>query len=253
MFDGYDLSRYGFHLGSDIEIYRRALVGVLFSYTAPYVKSDLGRITANDYTAGIYFRIPTAWEVVANAMVGFGNQSYRYKNTYATSEFRGDSVFASIELARPFSPLGKNYSHLDLNHNGVLTPLIALDFQSASMGSFVALDPVLGGVLIEPGNIDSIVLRLGLLSEFRRFRTRVQYMRQLSGDDFIASQTSLLGDNLLTATSIRSTQWGKDWLNVGIGGELLATRHWRIFADYNFDLGKQTTSHLGSLNTIFRW
>jgi hypothetical protein len=52
---------------------------------------------------------------------------------------------------------------------------------------------------------------------------------------------------------IRSTRWGKDWLNAGVGYEFLATRHWRIFADYNFDLGRRTTSHLGSINTALKW
>jgi len=240
-FDGYDMSRYGFYLGGDIEIYNRAVAGVLFGYANPSVKSDLGKISADDYTGALYFRMPAVWDVMLNMMVGFGSQDYEYKNTNGDSKFRGSSLFASVELSRPipFSSCG-------------LTPLVAMDFQSATMDKFVVLDPALGGVLIDPGNLDSAVIRVGLLGGAGRIRTRLQYMRQIAGEDFVNSRTALTWD-LAAATTVRGTQWGKDWLNVGIGGELLSTRHWRVFADYNFDLGQHTTSHLGSLNTVFRW
>ena len=238
-FDGYNMTRYGFHLGGDVEIYNCAVAGAVFGYAAPSVKSDLGKITANDYTGGLYFRMPTVWEVIVNMMLGFGKQEYTYHNSSEKSTFYGRSLFGSVELSRPWS----------LSNNR-LTPLIALDFQSAVMNDFMAYDPALGGILIQPEDLSSAVLRVGLLNEVWRLRTRLQYMRQIAGDDVGFSQTTVGG---LATTRVRGTQWGKDWLNVGIGGELLKTRHWRIFADYNFDLGKHTTSHLGSLNSVFTW
>jgi hypothetical protein len=57
----------------------------------------------------------------------------------------------------------------------------------------------------------------------------------------------------MAATQVRGTQWGKDWLNVGIGGEFWRTRRWRMFADYNFDWGRRTMSHLGSLKIVCAW
>ena len=240
-FDGYDMSRYGFYLGGDIEIYNRAVAGVMFGYTNPSMKSELGKISANDYTGGLYFRMPTVWEVMLHMMIGFGSQDYKYKGAYDNSEFRGSSLFASVELSRPVS-----FSSFRV------TPLVAMDFQSATMDDFIVYDPILGGLLIKPGDLDSAVVRVGLLGEAWRMRTRLQYMRQIAGEDFVDSQTSLTWD-MSAVTSVRGTQWGKDWLNMGISGELLSTRHLRVFADYNFDLGKRTTSHLGSLNTVLRW
>ena len=241
-FDGYTMSRFGFHLGGDIEIYKQAVFGVVFGYTAPSVKSDLGKITANDYKAGLYFRMPTVWEVMANMMVGFGSQDYSYKNTFNDADIHGSSFFASIELSRPLS--------LSICK---LTPLVAVDFQSATMDSFIVRDPHLFGVLVEPGDLDSTAIRVGLLGEMGRIRTRVQYMRQVAGKDFVDSRTSLIFDEWAAATNVRGTQWGKDWLNVGVGGDLLRTLHWRIIADYNFDVGRRTTSHIGALNTVFMW
>jgi len=240
-FDGYNLSRYGFHLGGDIEIYNRIVFGTFFGYAAPNVKSELGKISANDYTAGLYFRMPTVWEVVVNMMIGFGSQDYSYRHAFSRADFNGSSLFASMELSRPVPIL-----------TGRLTPLVALDFQTVMMDSFVIRDPILGGILIEPEDLSSAIFRVGLLGEMWKLRTRLQYMRQIAGEDTVYSQTSMLSD-LASTTQIRGTQWGKDWLNIGLGGELWKTRHWRISADYNFDLGKRTTSHLGSLNTVLTW
>jgi len=239
-FDGYRLSRFGFNLGGDLEIHNRAVIGAFFGYATPSVRSDLGRISANDYRAGLYLRMSSVWEVVVNMMIGFGSQDYAYRNSYARSNFRGSSLFGSLEVARPVS-----FSMFQL------TPLIAMDFQTAKMDSFIVRDPMLGGLLVEPDNLSSAILRVGLLGEAWRLRTRLQYMRQLS-DDTVFSRTAILGD-LAAATQIRGTQWGKDWVNVGLGGELLRTRHWRISADYDFDMSRRTTSHLGSLNTILTW
>ncbi|MDR0329011.1 MAG: autotransporter outer membrane beta-barrel domain-containing protein [Planctomycetaceae bacterium] len=238
---GYDTTRYGFHVGYDVELYRQAVAGVLFGYANPNVKSDLGSISANDYTAGLYLRLPLYRELFLNSMVGFGIQDYTHKSI--SSNFRGNSYFANIELTRPFS-----FSVCRL------TPLVAVDFQTADMEKFSFTDSSGTDVMIRPGNMNSTALRVGLLGEFGRFRTRVQYMNQVAGNDYVSFGTDIyIAGDLASTTQIRGTQWGRDWLNVGVGGDLLTTRNWRVFADYNFDMGKHTTSHLGSLNTAFTW
>jgi len=256
-FDGYRLSRFGFNLGGDIEIHNRAVFGAFFGYAAPSVKSDLGRISANDYRAGLYLRIPSAWDVIVNMMIGFGTQDYAYRNSFARSNFRGNSLFGSVELSRPITLIYKRVNSMSLPPAPPafqLIPLIALDFQTANMDSFIVRDPVLGGVLVEPEDLSSAMLRIGLLGDMgRTFRTRVQYMRQIAGDDVVLSQTSVWGNP--ASTQVRGTQWGKDWLNVGLGGDLTLGRfrHWRLFADYDFTMSRRTTSHIGSLNTVLTW
>jgi len=239
--DGYDSSRYGFHLGSDVEIYNRAVAGVLFGYTNPNMKNDLGKISANDYTAGLYLRTPTVWEVIANVMVGFGSQDYQYKSTSGSARFRGSSLFASAELSKSLTLPGCR-----------LTPFAAFDFQSAAMDGFVVPNPNIA-VMIDPEDVSQTMFRVGLSGNFWKIRTRAQYMYQIAGGDSVSSRTALAVGDFTPVTHIRSIQWGRDWLNVGIGGELLATRHWHIFADYNFDWGRHTTSHLGSLTTALQW
>jgi hypothetical protein len=75
-------------------------------------------------------------------------------------------------------------------------------------------------------------------------------MRQLSSDDYMMSSISL---NQAATTSIPSVQWGKDWVNIGFGGELIQSQNFRLFADYDLDLGKNSTSHLGSLSAVLMW
>jgi len=254
-FDGYNAARYGFYVGGDIELYNRAVAGVMFGYAAPSMKNALGKVTANDYTGGVYFRMPTVWDVSLNVMAGFGSQDYQFRNSLGTTPFKGSSLFASVELSRPFS-FGGHSSVADGWRTARLTPLIALDFQTASMDGILLADPFFapyGGLRVEPESLDSTSLRLGLLGEVGRFRTRLQYTRQIAGKDFVTSSTSFAWDGSATSVPIQSVHWGKDWLNAGIGYEFLSTRHWRIFTDYDFGAGKRSTSHLGALNVILKW
>ena len=253
-FDGYDISRYGFYLGSDVELYRRAVAGVLFGYSNPYLKSSLGKVSADDFTAGLYIRVPTAWDVMLNGTVGFGSQSYRYRHPSGNAAFGGSSLFASAELSRAFSfsPYIRP-GDLPASPFARLTPLIALDFQTASMDGLTVHNAMLGGMRIEPENLNATSLRFGLLGEFARFRTRLQYIRQIAGDDCVSTATSFLEDAQSASAAVRSMRWGKDWLNTGVSYEIFSNRHWRLIADYNFDVGRQTTSHLGSINAALKW
>jgi hypothetical protein len=152
---------------------------------------------------------------------------------------RGNSVFGSVEVVR----------YIDLPfHFGVLTPHIALDFQSAGINKFIVGDPL--PAVVEPGRVSQAAMRVGLLNNFLgRLQTRVQYTRQIAGKDYVSSSTTLAD----AATHIRGTQWGKDWLNAGFGGAFVSRQNLRLFADYDFDLGRRTTSHTGSVTTVFMW
>jgi hypothetical protein len=44
-------------------------------------------------------------------------------------------------------------------------------------------------------------------------------------------------------------------LNIGIGADLYTTanKHTRVFADYDFDLGKHSTAHTGQFGFVTTW
>jgi uncharacterized protein with beta-barrel porin domain len=132
-----------------------------------------------------------------------------------------------------------------------MTPLLALDFQKASMDRFTVTDPTLHNINIVPGKLTSAAMRFGLVGKFDCLRTRVQYIRQLSDNDHVSSRTEFAGSGV--SGSIRSMQWGKDWWNFGAGAVLYQTGGLSVSADYDLDLGKRTTSHTGSLRTAVKW
>ena len=261
--DGYDLRRYGFYAGGDIDIYNQAAAGLLFGYAAPYIKNDFEKITANDYTAGVYVRLVTAWEVALNAFVGFGRQEY--KN--APTKFSGNAFYASAELSRPFytfwttrtaGPFAQVFSGPDPNYR--LIPMVAFDYQSANVDPYTTSVLSLDDTTITTNKYDSMSVRVGLLAELWRFRTRVQYVRYVNSDDYVTAWmlytppiTPGAPAPIPVSTEMRSVQWGRDWWNFGVGHELLATQRWRIFGEYNFDLGKRTQSHYCSISSVFSW
>jgi hypothetical protein len=119
------------------------------------------------------------------------------------------------------------------------------------MNEFFIRDPSLSGVLVEPQNLSQTVFRIGMSCRdllpfhFQLFPLRLQYMRQIAGDDSVGWHGA--------ATPIRSTQWGKDWLNVGTSVALCRLEHFRVDAYYDFDLGRNASSHCGSIMAVTTW
>jgi len=238
-FDGYTMTRAGFLLGGDRHLTKQVIAGVVFHYGSPNVKNDLGKVSAHDFVLGAYMKVPIYWQITANAMVGYGMQNYTYQGTGGKSKFDGNILFGSLEFARPYPAMQV------LN----FTPFVGVDFQNIDMDDLTVNLPTLGGMSVSPGGLDSVMLRVGLRGEWMRLRTRIQYIRQLSGDDHVMSTVAFHN----VSTTVRSVQWGKDWVNVGVGGEMIQTRNFRLFADYDLDVSKKTTSHLGSLSAVVMW
>jgi outer membrane autotransporter protein len=242
-YDGYDITRAGFLFGADVDLYNAAVAGLVFGYGRPSVKSALGKMDVDDFTFGAYLRLPSFAGITANFMVGGGSQSYLYKNSSGKTDFNGKSVSMSFELNRSFA--GPNFEWI---------PLLALDYQSVSADSFLSPVANLGAVSVSPDDLNSAMFRIGLIGKYWRLRTRLQYSCQIAGEDSVLSPTTFYGAaGDIPAAGVRSAKWSKNWFDVGVGGTVLYTQHWRIFADYDFGVGGDTVSHLGSLNTVLTW
>ena len=239
-YDGYSLTRAGFMIGGDTNLTNQIVAGLAFHYGSPNVKSDLGKITADDYMIGAYMKVPLFWQIMANGMIAYGTQKYSYDGTGGTADFDGNTIFGSLEFSRPFAFLSKFH----------LTPLVGLDFQSIGMDDLAVRLPHLDmSMPISPDGLDTVMVRLGLQGECFNIRSRVQYIRQVGGDDFMSSAIRL--DT--TSASVRSVQWGKDWVNVGLGYDFVQVKNFRLSADYDLDMGKNVTSHLGSVSAVLTW
>ena len=244
-FDGYSLTRAGFVVGGDMYITQGIVAGFFFQYGHPRVKNELGRISADDFLFGAYMQMPIIEQITLNAMIAGGFQEYAYKGAGGRAAFGGSAIFGSLELESSYI-LAKRKIPLEM--------LVALDFQSLGMDNLSvklmpeSVAPIL--MPIRPGGLDSAALRVRLLRyKLLGIEGRVQYIRQLSGNDCMASTMTLNGK----PSSIRGVQWGKDWINVGLGYDFVQMKNLRFSVDYDFDASKRTVSHLGSVSAAVVW
>jgi outer membrane autotransporter protein len=238
-FDGYTLTRAGLMLGGDVRLTQQIVGGAVFQYGNPNIKSDLGKITADDYMVGAYMKLPIFGQITVNGMVAYGMQHYSYRGPSDNVAFDGNAIFGSLEFTRP-SLIGSKL---------LLTPIVGVDFQSLGMDDLAVTLPSLDRMAISPDGLDTVAVRVGLQGECYSVRARAQYIWQVSGNDYMVSTVGLGGDT----ASIRSIQWGKDWLSVGLGCDLGQLNAVRLSADYDCDISKNTTSHIGSIKAVVSW
>jgi hypothetical protein len=238
-FDGYTLTRAGLMIGGDVRLTQQIVGGVAFQYGSPSIKSDLGKITADDYMVGAYMKLPVYGQLTVNGMVAYGMQRYSYQGPSDKAAFNGNIIFGSLEFTRPSLVASKL----------LLTPIVGVDFQSLGMDNLSVNVPSVGGMAINPDGLDTVAVRLGLQGMCYGVRARGQYIRQVSGNDYMISTVGIGSDT----ASLRSVQWGKDWVNVGLGCDLGQLNAIRLSADYDCDISKNTTSHIGSIKAVVTW
>ncbi|MDR0338611.1 MAG: autotransporter outer membrane beta-barrel domain-containing protein, partial [Planctomycetaceae bacterium] len=97
-------------------------------------------------------------------------------------------------------------------------------------------------------DVDQTVLRVGLNSNYKNFRTRLQYGYQFAGDLYGISSTSIVGGN--SHRNLTGVNLGRNTLNIGFGGDFKINRNTKLFADYDFNLGEHSTAHTGQFGLI---
>jgi autotransporter-associated beta strand protein len=235
---GYKTSNGGMIVGVDQYFCNRFLTGLVFSYGKPQVYNSVGKIEADDYMFGVYSRL-TMWGIYANTFLGYGNQNYKLRQNFANpnTHYNGDSFYASLEFLRPFI----------LHNDFSVSSLFAVDFQKAWSDGFNV--NVIGLPLsVGKSDLDQTVLRFGLNSNYKNLRTRLQYGYQVAGDLQGISRTSVTGGNnnrVLTGVYL-----GRHTLNVGLGVDFKIGNRTKLFADYDFDLGKNSTAHSGQFGFV---
>ncbi|MDR1141918.1 MAG: autotransporter outer membrane beta-barrel domain-containing protein [Planctomycetaceae bacterium] len=231
---GYKTSRAGMMVGVDQYLGNNLLTGLIFGYGNPRAYNSIGRIEADDYTFGAYSRLKIS-NIYANLFLGYGKQSYLLRQNQTNTGYNGDSMYASLEVFRPIL----------LNNNLSVAPLIALDFQKAWSDGFnvnVANIPL----AIKKGDIDQTVLRIGINSNYKNLRTRLQYGYQVAGDCYGIAQTSITGGNRI----LSGVHLGRHTLNVGLGGDFSINNRTKLFVDYDFDLGEHANTHSGQFGFV---
>ncbi|MDR1484934.1 MAG: autotransporter domain-containing protein [Planctomycetaceae bacterium] len=235
---GYDIDRGGMFVGLDAKFGDRIISGLVFSYGNPHISNRVGKITADDISFGIYSRFRLFWECSVNVFLGYGVQNYKYNHAGYTTDYKGDSLYASFEVVRP----------VPFYLYGQLIPIFAIDFQKAWSDAFVEGDPNNFGLHIGKSDIDQAILRFGLNSKImptRQFqlRTRLQYGLQVAGDLYAAANTSFVVNPTITQT-LKSVKRGRNNINVGIGTDVYTIDELtKFFVDYDYIYNKKSNSH----------
>jgi outer membrane autotransporter protein len=241
---GYKTSQGRMMIGVDKVISKNLMSGLVFSYGNPQVQHSVAKIEADDYTFGAYARLKLSEVsgIYANAFLGYGHQNYELRRnlTNSNAKYNGDSFYTSLELYKP----------IHFRNKIILSPLVAIDFQKAWSDGFNVNVTDLP-LAVGKSDIDQTVLRIGVNSSYRNLRTRLQYGYQVGGDLYGVSPTSIAGGNnnrVLTGVNL-----GRNTLNLGFGGNFKIGKRTKLFADYDFDLGKHSTAHTGQFGfvTIF--
>jgi outer membrane autotransporter protein len=237
---GYKTSRGGMMIGVDKAINNWLTTGLVLGYGNPRAYNSVGRIEADDFTFGVYSRLKiSAYHgIYANAFLGFGNQSYNLKNSN-NIEYSGDgdSFYASLEFFKPI-----NF------RNGVtFSPLVAVDFQQSWSDGF---NLNISGIPLSISNSDmkQTVLRAGINSTYKNFRSKLQYGYLVGGDLYGLSRASITdGTNSRVITGVNL---GRHNLNIGFGGDFKISKTAKLFADYDLDLGENSTAHTGQVGLM---
>ncbi|MDR1054052.1 MAG: autotransporter outer membrane beta-barrel domain-containing protein, partial [Planctomycetaceae bacterium] len=234
----YKTSRGGMMVGVDQYFGDGLLTGLIFGYGNPRVYNSVGKVEADDYTFGAYSRL-RIFGIYANAFIGYGNQNYQLRqniNPNQHTNYNGDSFYASLELFKP----------INLRNDITISPLIAIDFQKAWSDGFQTNAYI--PLAVNKSDIDQTILRVGVNSNYKNLRTRLQYGYQVAGDHYGISRTSIIGgdgNRILTGVNL-----GRHSLNVGFGGDFKISNRTKLFADYDFDLGKHSINHTGQFGFV---
>jgi uncharacterized protein with beta-barrel porin domain len=125
--------------------------------------------------------------------------------------------------------------------------LFAIDFQKAwSDGFNVNVSNI--PLTVSNSDIEQTILRVGINSSYKNFRSRLQYGYLVGGDLRGISRASITGgtnNRLITGANL-----GRHNLNVGLGGDFKISKNTKLFADYDFDLGENSTAHTGQFGLM---
>ncbi|MDR3109117.1 MAG: autotransporter domain-containing protein, partial [Planctomycetaceae bacterium] len=233
--DGYTNTHVGMLAGADWKLYNKCLFGAAFGYGAPRIKNDTSNLNADDFSVGLYYRMPVIAQLYTNLYLGYGSQNYKLKTSGNETEYSGNSLTGSIQFMRDFY-----CSKLKL------TPLLGFEFSTLKTDEYNV-----GLFRVADNKFDQARVKVGFNSEFCRFRTRLSYTTLLGGDKVSVADVSFADTG--AGTRVNGINTGTDWFSVGVGGKVLERGRLKIYTDYDFDTSKHMSGHTGQLQAVLSW
>ncbi|MDR1291675.1 MAG: autotransporter outer membrane beta-barrel domain-containing protein, partial [Planctomycetaceae bacterium] len=251
----YETSQARIMIGYDKVVRHDLLAGFVLGYGNPHISNSVTKIKANDFLVGVYARkrFMRFENIYANVFVGYGYQDYKLSRDYQKTKYDGDSFYASIELSKPMQI-----------EELIVEPLVAFDFQKTNSNGFdvdvnlskanVPYTNILGQnqiktLSIANNDFEQAFLRIGLNTSYKRLRTRFQYSYLACGDATANTHATIKGISNGTGT-LTAARRGRYIINTGAGIDRNIGEFTKIFADYDFEVGKNINSHTAQLGIV---
>ena len=243
----YTVNSVGFQMGINQKLDQKTAVGIFFGYGRPEMKQNWDNVDMDDFTIGLTAAGMLTSKLEWKAVVAGGFQNYSMRRFvtiptpgFLTSDFDGNTLFASIELARP----------VYLNTGVLVRPLLAFESENVWQQSFrergaspLALD-------FASIHNDRTFVRTGFDTEIgARNLTllgRAFYSHQLGGSPFSQNDIRFVAAGNNTAFErVRGIDLERNFATLGAGGKfyLNPRKTQTIAGNYDAIISAKSTSH----------
>jgi len=251
----YTVRSLGFMAGFNQQLDQKAVVGVFFGYGRPELEQGRDDIDMDDFTVGLTAGGMITTKVEWKAIVAGGFQNYSMKrfmnpsllgafgNPILTSDFDGNTLFASIELARPFY----------LNTGVLVRPLVAFESENVWQQGFRESGSPFALQFDKVYN-DRTFVRTGLNAEIGAKNLtllgRAFYSHQLGGSAFSQNDVRFAAGGGTPFVRVRGIDLERHFATFGAGGNLYlnSRKTQTVAANYDATLSAKSTSHAAYLS-----
>ncbi len=233
---GYNVSSTGFLSGINRKIDPTTSLGIVFGYGRPELTQHGNDVKADDFLLGLQGGMRLTTKIEMKAFVGVGFQSYdsrRYvfdgADTYrAESDYDGNTLFASIELARPFY----------LGNCTTIKPLVAFDSENVWQDSAVENGAGIYSLEYAKRRNDRTYVRTGITGELGAKNLTVSgkvfYSHQMGGSPYSDSEARFAGSGA-EFVRFHGIDLERDFLTLGIGGNIYLNSNRTSMISGNYD------------------
>ena len=242
----------GFLAGLNAQLDQRTVLGAYFGYGRPEMSQGRDEVEMDDITVGIVAGGMLTPKVEMKMTVAGGFQNYsmtrnmsslneirgNYRvNPLLRSDFDGNTLFASVELARP----------MYLNTGVLVRPLVAFESESVWQKGFREQGESIYALNFDKTHNDRTFVRTGLSAEIgaRNFSLlgRAFYSYQVGGTAF-SQNDARFADGGVFFESIRGVDLQRSFTTLGAGGNfyLNPRKTQTVSANYDATMSAKSTS-----------
>ena len=255
----FTINRYGIALG-EMRRFGNTVAGFTFQYSEPRLRQSTGTARMEDFEMGLYSMRRIAPNLDLKSYIGYSHQRYQF-DRYAAflgekfeGKTSGNTLSASVEMNRP----------IHVQPGVLLRPLMALDFEQTWMRGYRERgngETVSAALNYDGGTLERMMFRIGLGGDFAlnnglTLNARMQYGTQLNGREYAVHGVRFAsGLTEMESAKIWGSRIGRDYLNLGLGGNWqLDNRGNRfLFVNYDAKMYDRATLHAGEAGFVTKW